>query len=150
MAIATASGQTNSLPDTDWLSDTNSYWKALGISSAIYDTPYRITLFSPQNGEDSSRVWSQTKSVFVYGLGVIGFLALLPQDYTDWETDPDIFKKWVENVTEGPEWDRNTTTISGTPILAVFITRWFASPAIASGMPFFIPFSCRPSTGNTE
>lgn len=86
---------------------TNSYWTALAINPAIYSTPYHISLFTPQNGEDGARAWSQTKSVFVYGLGVVGFLAVLPEEYTGWDTDPEIFKKWAENVKNGPEWDRN-------------------------------------------
>ena len=86
---------------------TNDYWTALAADPSIYDTPYRITLFKPQNGEDGARVWSQTKSLFVYGLGVVGVLAVMPKQLTGWETEDDIFGKWVENVKEGPEWDRN-------------------------------------------
>jgi len=86
---------------------TNSYWTALEIDPAIYTSPYRISLFSPQNGEDGARAWSQTKSVFFYGLGVVGVLAALPEEYTGWEPAADIFNKWVDNITEGPAWDRD-------------------------------------------
>ena len=86
---------------------TNSYWKALEIDPAIYGTPYRISLFSPQNGEDSARAWSQTKSLFFYGLGVVGVLFVMPEEMTGWDQDSDIFGKWVENVKEGPVWDRD-------------------------------------------
>ena len=86
---------------------TNSYWTALDIDPAIYGTPYRISLFRPQNGEDGARTWSQTKSVFFYGLGVVAVLAVLPEEATGWDTDTDIFANWVENVKEGPVWDRD-------------------------------------------
>jgi hypothetical protein len=95
MLATTASGQ------------TNSYWTPLEISPTAYDTPYHISLFKPQNGEDGARAWSQTKSVFVDGLGVLGVLAMLPEEYTGWETDSEIFKRWGYNAAEGPEWDRN-------------------------------------------
>lgn len=95
LAPATASAQ------------TNSYWTALEINPEIYDTPYQVSLFNPQNGEDGARLWSQTKSVFFYGLGVIGVLVALPESATGWEKDPQILDKWVDNVAEGPEWDRN-------------------------------------------
>ncbi len=51
----------------------------------FYDSPYRISLFDPQNGEDSERLWSQTKSIFAYGVGVAGVLALMPESITNWE-----------------------------------------------------------------
>ncbi|MEN8253849.1 MAG: DUF3943 domain-containing protein, partial [Verrucomicrobiota bacterium] len=86
---------------------TNSYWTALEIDPAIYETPYRISLFSPQNGEDGGRAWSQTKSVFFYGLGVVGVLAALPESATGWEPSNDIFNKWAYNVRKGPVWDRD-------------------------------------------
>ncbi|HEY5653264.1 MAG TPA: DUF3943 domain-containing protein, partial [Pontiella sp.] len=53
------------------------------------------------------RLWSQTKAVSFYGLGVIGVILALPDKHTGWEKDPAIFNKWVENISEGPEWDRN-------------------------------------------
>ena len=86
---------------------TNAYWIPHGIDSAIYDTPYRISLFNPQNGEDGARTWSQTKTLFFVGLGVVGVLAVMPEEMTGWDPDSDIFGKWAENVKNGPEWDRN-------------------------------------------
>ncbi len=86
---------------------TNAYWKTIEINPALYAHPYRVSLFNPQNGEDGARAWSQTKSVFVYGLGVMGILVVLPEEYTGWNTDSDIFRKWYDNISEGPEWDRN-------------------------------------------
>jgi hypothetical protein len=86
---------------------TNSYWTALGIDPAIYGTPYSISLFRPQNGEDGARTWSQTKSLFFYGLGVVGVLYALPESATGWDRESDIWGKWAENVKEGPVWDRD-------------------------------------------
>jgi len=106
--IAThAQGQTNAYAETIPYWPTNAYWTALEINPALYDSPYRTTLFKPQNGEDGARVWSQTKSMLFYGAGVALFLAALPAEATGWETEDDIFSKWVENVKEGPVWDHD-------------------------------------------
>ncbi len=107
MATATVHGQTNSCTEPIGSFPTNSYWTALEIDPAIYSTPYRISLFKPQNGEDGARVWSQTKSMLFYGAGVALFLAALPESATGWETETDIFAKWVENVKAGPVWDHD-------------------------------------------
>lgn len=102
-----AHGQTN--PNTEAIPywPTNSYWTALEINPALYDSPYHISLFKPQNGEDGARVWSQTKSMLFYGAGVALFLAALPESATGWETEDDILSKWVENVKTGPVWDHD-------------------------------------------
>ncbi len=102
-----AHGQTNAYSETYRTWPTNSYWTMLERSPDSYDTPYKITLFNPQNGEDSQRAWSQTKSVFVYGLGVVAFLAVLPESATGWDTESDVLSKWAENVKAGPVWDHD-------------------------------------------
>lgn len=102
-----AHGQTNDFPEIARPAPTNSYWAGLEIDPVIYDSPYRIALFNPQNGEDGARTWSQTKSLFFYGLGVVAVLVVMPEEMTGWDPDSDIFSKWVENVKAGPEWDRN-------------------------------------------
>ena len=107
LQINTAFGQTNTSTSKSISFPTNSYWTALPISPSIYNTPYHISVFNPQNGEDGARAWSQTKSVFFYGLGVVGVLAIMPESMTGWDTDTDIFGKWVDNVTDGPVWDRD-------------------------------------------
>ena len=86
---------------------SSSYWTAVEIDPSLYDSPYRISLFDPQNGEDGGRAWSQTKSLFFYGLGVVGVLYALPESATGWDRESDIWGKWVENVKEGPVWDRD-------------------------------------------
>lgn len=83
-------------------------WENITPSADFYQSPYQISLFSPKNGEDSARLWSQTKSVFAYGFGVIGVIALLPEDISNWDKEDGIFNKWSSNVTEGPVWDRDT------------------------------------------
>lgn len=75
---------------------------------------YKITLFNPQNGEDGERLWSQTKLMFGLGLGVAGFIALLPEDISNWEKDSGekMTDKWVENVKAGPVWDEDAWYIN--------------------------------------
>ena len=87
---------------------TNSTWEHLTPSADFYQSPYQISLFSPQNGEDGARLWSQTSSIFAYGFGVIGLIALLPEDISNWDKEEGIFNKWSDNVKNGPVWDRDT------------------------------------------
>ena len=100
-------GQTNAYAEAIPYWPTNTYWTALGINPALYNSPYSVSLFRPQNGEDGARVWSQTKSMLFYGAGVALFLAALPESATGWETEDNIFDKWVENVKAGPRWDHD-------------------------------------------
>lgn len=97
--------QTNA-PATTTIS-SESYFRSLDLDPAIYDSPYRISLFRPESGEDGARTWSQTKSIFAYGLVAFGVLVALPEESTGWERDSKIFKKWINNVKDSPEWDRN-------------------------------------------
>ncbi len=85
---------------------TNSAWEQLAVSEDFYKNPYQVSLFNAQNGEDSARLWSQTKAVFTLGFGVIGLIALLPEDVSNWERG-EIFGKWDDNVKHGPVWDRD-------------------------------------------
>ena len=82
-------------------------WENKAVSPDFYNTPYDISLFSAKNGEDSARLWSQTKSMFAYGFGVIGIIALLPEDVSNWDKEQGLFSKWSDNVKEGPVWDRD-------------------------------------------
>ncbi len=100
-------GQTHTHAEAAPYWPTNSYWTALEINPALYGSTYSVNLFTPTNGEDGARVWSQTKSMLFYGAGVALFLAALPESATGWETETDIFSKWVENVKAGPRWDRD-------------------------------------------
>jgi len=88
---------------------TNSHWENLEFDPSIYKTPYKISLFNPGNGEDKKRLWSQTKSIFGYGFGILGVLALLPEDVTGWgdNEDESLIEKWVDNVKEIAVWDRD-------------------------------------------
>jgi hypothetical protein len=87
---------------------TNSRWENLQPSANFYESPYQISIFSNDNGEDSDRLWSQTNSIFAYGFGVIGLIALLPEDISNWDKEQGIFNKWTDNVKGGPVWDRDT------------------------------------------
>jgi len=82
-------------------------WENIQPNNEFYQSPYQVSLFSADNGEDSDRLWSQTKSIFAYGFGVIGVIALLPEDISNWDKEQGIFNKWSENVKEGPVWDRD-------------------------------------------
>ncbi|WP_028108095.1 DUF3943 domain-containing protein [Ferrimonas futtsuensis] len=92
---------------------TNSRWEELSLAPDVYDDPYGVSLFSAPNGEDKARLWSQTKSLMAYGVGVAGVIALLPEDISNWETSDDrLLSKWWENVSEGPVWDRDVWHIN--------------------------------------
>ncbi|PCH95305.1 MAG: ubiquitin-protein ligase [Gammaproteobacteria bacterium] len=85
----------------------NVRWENLQPDNDFYQSSFQISLFSPKSGEDGARLWSQTKSVFVYGFGVIGAIALLPEDISKWDKEQGIFNKWTDNVKNGPVWDRD-------------------------------------------
>jgi len=87
-------------------------WENLQPNADFYQSPYQVSLFSAYNGEDSARLWSQTKSIFAYGFGAIGVIALLPADITNWDNDESLFKKWSQNVKAGPVWDRDSGTLN--------------------------------------
>ena len=89
-------------------SATNSTWENLTPSEDFYNSPFQMSLFNPKNGEDGARLWSQTSSIFAYGFGVIGLIALLPEDISNWDKEQGIFNKWSDNVKNGPVWDRDT------------------------------------------
>ena len=90
----------------------NIRWENLQPNNNFYQSPFQISLFSPNNGEDGARLWSQTKSVFVYGFGVIGVIALLPEDISKWDKEQGIFNKWTDNVKNGPVWDRDNFNLN--------------------------------------
>ncbi|MBU2872336.1 DUF3943 domain-containing protein [Colwellia sp. E2M01] len=87
---------------------TNTRWENVTITPSFYDSPYQVSLFSAENGENQARLWSQTKAVFGYGFGVIGMIALLPEDISNWDSEESLFSKWSDNVQDGPVWDRDT------------------------------------------
>lgn len=82
-------------------------WENLTVEDGFYQSPYQVSLFSPKSGEDDARLWSQTKSIFAYGFGVIGIISLLPEDVSNWDKEEGIYNKWFENVSDGPVWDRD-------------------------------------------
>ena len=93
---------------------TNSAWEQFDVPESFYDTPYKVSLFSPENGEDSERLLSQTTSIFYYGLGVVSVLAVMPESITNWNDDDDVSlaQKWVDHVSEGPVWDRDDAVLN--------------------------------------
>jgi hypothetical protein len=85
----------------------NKRWENIQPTFDFYQSPYQISLFSPKNGEDKGRLWSQTKSIFAYGFGVIGVIALLPESISNWDNEQGVLSKWSDNVKSGPVWDRD-------------------------------------------
>ena len=87
---------------------SNTSWEDLDKPDDVYSSPYAVSLFSAPHGEDKERLWSQTKSIAWYGVGVAGFIALLPEDISNWDKSDDrLLEKWWDNVKEGPIWDRD-------------------------------------------
>lgn len=72
---------------------------------------YEITLFTPCEGEDSQRLWRQTKIIAVSGIGVVVIISLLPEDISKWGDDKHdsekVLEGWYENVKDGPVWDKD-------------------------------------------
>jgi Domain of unknown function (DUF3943)/Outer membrane protein beta-barrel domain len=91
---------------------TNSAWEYNESKPIEFENPYTVSLFNAQHGENSDRLWSQTKSIFGYGLGVVGFIYMLPEDVSNWDKEGEVFRKWGDNVTSGPVWDRDAPWIN--------------------------------------
>jgi hypothetical protein len=91
------------------LSTSNSIWEDKEIAPEFYESPYQVSLFSPQNGEDADRVISQTETVIASGLGIVAILGTMPSSVTNWEEDDenDLSTKWSDNISYGPVWDRD-------------------------------------------
>ncbi len=64
---------------------TNSRWEDKAIDAGFYDSPYQVSLFNAQNDEDSARLLAQTQTIFGLGFAVIGVLAVMPEEVTNWE-----------------------------------------------------------------
>lgn len=64
---------------------SNLNWEGLEIDANIYDKPFTISLFDPQNGEDGKRLWSQTKAFTGYLFSLVGAVALLPENLRNYE-----------------------------------------------------------------
>lgn len=93
--------------------NTTTEWPDGALPSNLQDNPFRVSLFDPQNGEDKERLWSQTKLMFGLGVGVAGFIAMLPPEISNWDRSDDrLLKKWWDNVREGPVWDRDVWYIN--------------------------------------
>jgi hypothetical protein len=77
---------------------------------------YEVTLFSPCGDENATRLWRQTKIMAVAGIGVVAFIAILPEDVSGWEKGTlergDLLNQWYENVKAGPVWDEDVWYIN--------------------------------------
>ncbi|WP_372882446.1 DUF3943 domain-containing protein [Psychromonas sp.] len=87
---------------------SNSVWETKNIEPGFYDSPYTISLFNAQHGEDSERLLDQTYTVLGSGFGVLGVFALMPTSVTNWqEQDESLANKWLDHVKQSPVWDRD-------------------------------------------
>ncbi len=72
---------------------------------------YEITLFNPCPGENRTRLWHQTKVVFIGGFAVMGVILLLPEEISKWDKSEfgkgQLLEKWWDNVRAGPVWDND-------------------------------------------
>ena len=72
---------------------------------------YEVTLFKPCPGENGKRLWQQSKVIFVGGFGVMGVIALLPEEISKWDRSEigkgQLIEKWWDNVRAGPVWDND-------------------------------------------
>jgi len=76
-------------------------------------SPYKVSLWNPQNNEDKDRLWSQTKLLFGLGLGAMGVISLIPEDVSNWDFgDGKPVQKWWDNVRSGPIWDEDVWHIN--------------------------------------
>jgi opacity protein-like surface antigen len=91
---------------------TNSRWENIRPANDFNEDPYQLSIFTNKNGEDKERLWSQTKSIFGYGFGIIGLIYLLPEDVSNWDKEEGVFNKWTDNVKAGPVWDRDTMALN--------------------------------------
>lgn len=138
---------------------SNRFLEELDRQDDFAAAPYKVSLFNPTNGEDSERLWSQTKSIGFYGLGVAGALALMPESITNWEKDDvQLMNQWWDNVRQGPVWDRDAWVINyiGHPDLRLGLRRmgfsertsnsfrWWHCHGLSSDR-FYRPFLLRPS-----
>lgn len=76
---------------------------------------WRVNLFDPQHGEDKERLWSQTKSMAAYAVGVAGFLSLMPKSFTNWgpsATLEQVPSRWYHNVSRRPVWDNDDWAVN--------------------------------------
>lgn len=73
----------------------------------INKSPYRITLFSPEEGEDGERLFEQTMLIAALAPTIAYGMSFLPEDITGWDGSDDrtLGEKWKRNVSGGPVWD---------------------------------------------
>ncbi len=84
---------------------------AVPAGFVVDDSPYTISLFNHQNGEDYQRLVSQSKILAASGLGIIGALSIMPESITNWDLDSVDFRdginNWLNNWIERPQWDND-------------------------------------------
>ena len=79
---------------------------------AYYEENYDINgikLFDPPSGVDSEKLIKNTSLVMVMGGTILGILYMMPESFTNWDTDDPRSpgEKWWDNVSDGPVWDED-------------------------------------------
>ncbi|MEZ9471554.1 DUF3943 domain-containing protein [Vibrio lentus] len=86
---------------------------ALSESSDQYDLtidkqPIYLTV---SDGKDWDYLMGQTYTILGLSVATVGLMTLLPENITKWDDDQrdisSLGKKWKDNVSEGPVWDRD-------------------------------------------
>ena len=87
---------------------------AVNLTKDMNKSPYRITLFSPEEGEDGQRLFEQTMLVMSLGPAIGFAISLLPEDISGWdgENKGTYADKWKKNVTGGAVWDDDDWAIN--------------------------------------
>lgn len=77
---------------------------AISLPKDINRSPFRITLFNPEEGEDGERLLDQTLLIVSLGPLVALGISFLPDDVSGWG---DAKGQWGDHVSEGAVWDRD-------------------------------------------
>ena len=73
-------------------------------AESVYDRPYSLT----ENKVDKTILYQNTGALVGAGVAVMGILYLMPSSFTNWEDDDKSpAKKWWDNVSGGPVWDKD-------------------------------------------
>lgn len=80
---------------------------AVNLTKNMNKSPYRITLFSPEENEDGQRLFEQTMLILALAPTVAYGMTFLPEDITGWdgENDVTLAEQWKKSVSGGPVWD---------------------------------------------
>lgn len=107
-----------------------------------------------QDTRDWDYLKGQTYTILGLSVMTAGLMTLLPESITKWDAEDrklsGLGKKWKDNVTSGPTWDRDEHFLNyiSTHTLVVFITRRRVMQDSTSSNPSSTRPPCRRSSGN--